>query len=228
LRDECPRQQAQLERSLHKRELVALVGLVAVAGVISALVIPSKSAAPLLPGNATSSHTSRFAGATLSPVDPAPPLALHNYLGDKVDIRQYGGHPVLVTFLYTHCPDVCPLTAANLRAALVQMPAPEARRLRIVAVSVDPRGDTRASVASFLQMHDLGGRMKYLIGSAPTLARVWAAWRIGAQTESATPERVAHAALIYGISASGKLTTVYPANVKPADLASDIPRLADS
>ena len=50
----------------------------------------------------------RFAGTALTPVDNAPALALRNYLGDPVNLEQYRGKAVLVTFLYTHCIDVCP------------------------------------------------------------------------------------------------------------------------
>jgi len=39
---------------------------------------------------------------------------------------------------------------------------------------------------------------------------------------------VSHSALVYGISASGRLTTVYPANFEPAEIAHDVPRLAGS
>ena len=40
-----------------------------------------------------------------------------NYLGEQVNIASYRGKAVLVTFLYTNCPDVCPLIASNLRVA---------------------------------------------------------------------------------------------------------------
>ena len=56
------------------------------------------------------------------------------------------GHYVVVTFLYTHCPDVCPVIAGNLNRVLA---TPTARRagLRVLAVSVDPKRDTPAAVA---------------------------------------------------------------------------------
>ena len=57
------------------------------------------------------------AAGLLSPVEPAPPLALRNYLGQPVNIDSYRGKAVLVTFLYTNCPDVCPLITSNLRVA---------------------------------------------------------------------------------------------------------------
>jgi protein SCO1 len=214
--------------SLRKRDVVWLLGLVAVAGLVAWALIPSGASKLALPGNVSSSQTSRFAGATLSPVRPVPPLSLRSYLGDPVNVRDLRGSAVLVTFLYTHCVDVCPLIAANLHNALLRMPAREASRVRILAVSVDPRGDSRASVANFLSAHGMVGRMKYLVGTQTELARVWAAWNVGSRRQSTNPETVAHSALVYGVSASGKLMTVYQANFNPGAIVRDVARLAAS
>src|SRR5438874_1410408 len=42
------------------------------------------------------------------------------------------------------------------------------------------------------------------------------------------PDAVEHSALIYGISGSGKITTVYPSNFKPSEIVHDVPLLASS
>lgn len=96
----------------------------------------------------------------------------------------------------------------------------------IISVSVDPRRDTSKAITTFLRAHDMTGRMQYLVGSAAQLGRTWAAWNVGSQKDAGNPEFVAHSALVYGISASGKVTTIYPADFKPADIAHDIPLLA--
>jgi len=70
------------------------------------------------------------------------------------------------------------------------------------------------------------GRMQYLIGSAAELAPTWAAWKVGSSREAGQPDLVAHSALVYGISASGRLTTIYPATFEPSEIAHDVPRLA--
>jgi cytochrome oxidase Cu insertion factor (SCO1/SenC/PrrC family) len=69
------------------------------------------------------------------------------------------------------------------------------------------------------------GRMEYLIGTRKTLIPVWRAWGINTSKPTAQDE-VNHSALIYGITASGKVTTVYASNFKPADLVHDVPLLA--
>src|SRR6185437_624591 len=166
------------------------------------------------------------AEAVLSPPTPAPPLALRNYLGQPVNIDQYRGKPVLVTFIYTHCPDVCPLITSNLRVAQNLMGPQGPTKAQIIAASVDSKGDTRKTVAAFLKHHEMTGRMQYLIGTTQELARVWKAWGVGSERDAKDPDLVEHSGLVYGITASGKRTTLYSANFRPATIAHDVPLLA--
>ena len=170
-----------------------------------------------------------YAGAVARHLTEAPPLALDDSVGRPVDITDYRGKAVLVTFIYDHCPDICPAIVGNLHTAQQQL-GPRARQLRIVAVSVDPNGDTPKTVRAFLAEHQMTGRMQYLIGSRPELERVWTAWHIVSRSSPSArvPNAVEHSALIYGISGSGKLTTLYPANFKPAQIVHDVPLLAGS
>lgn len=205
--------------------VLPLLGIVAALALATALIL-GHSSSPALPAGAHSEKSPHFAGETIAPRVPAPGLGrLHNYLGEPVDLGAYRGKAVFVTFLYTHCPDVCPLIAAELHNALARMSPAERREQQIIAVSVDPKGDTRSTVAEFVSAHAMTGKMKYLIGNAHELAKVWEAWNVGSERDSVNPEFVAHSALVYGISASGKLTTIYPANFKPEQIVSDLPKL---
>jgi protein SCO1 len=173
--------------------------------------------------------TPRYSGAVAAHLKPAPPLKLNDSLGKPVDIKDYSGKAVLVTFIYDHCPDICPTIVGNLHTAQQEL-GPKAGKLRIVAVSVDPKGDTPKTVRAFLKLHQMTGRMQYLIGSRPQLEKVWSAWHIVSKSSpsAGVPDAVEHSALIYGISGSGKLTTLYPANFKPAQIVHDVPLLASS
>ncbi|HTR89517.1 MAG TPA: SCO family protein [Solirubrobacteraceae bacterium] len=175
-------------------------------------------------GNAAASQQLAAAGE-LSPPSAAPPLALLNYLGQPVNIDFYRGKAVFVTFIYTHCPDVCPLITSNLRVALNLM-GKDASKAQVIAVSVDPRGDTRQAVAKFLATHEMTGRMQYLIGSARELAAVWKAWGVGSEREVGHPDLVEHTGIVYAITGSGKRLAVYAANFEPNDVAHDAPILA--
>jgi protein SCO1/2 len=142
-----------------------------------------------------------------------------------VNIADYKGKAVLVTFIYTHCPDVCPLIVSHIKTALALL-GPKAKEVQVIAVSTDPRGDNRKTVATFLKEHGMTGRMQYLIGTRPDLGQVWKAWQVVSKTAKAGRDLVEHSALIYGIAADGKVTTLYPANFRPSQLVHDVPLLA--
>jgi protein SCO1/2 len=204
------------------RVLLALVVLVVIAIGVALIAIG---------GNASTRTVQARQGdyradGVLSPVTAAPPLVLRNYLGRPVNIDSYRGKAVLVTFLYTHCPDVCPLIASNLRVAQNLMGPKVSSKVQIIVVSVDPRGDTPKAVAAFLARHGMTGRMQYLVGSAHALARVWHAWGVGSERDASQPEFINHSGLVYGITASGKRTTVYASSFQPSAIAHDVPILA--
>jgi protein SCO1/2 len=212
--------------ALRRRDLAVLVVLLVVLGVLLYLLIRP---AAIKGVNGSSVATSRtFAGIAEQKPQPAPPLALNNYLGTSFNLANYRGKAVFVTFLYTHCPDVCPLIASHLHTALTQMPASLRREVQVVAVSVDPRGDTPKTVAQFLRSHEMTGRMQYLIGAAGALRTVWDHWGIAAGPQTNNPDQVAHSALIYGISARGKVMVIYPSNFSPGEIVHDAPLLARS
>jgi protein SCO1/2 len=177
-----------------------------------------------VPKGQEASSSSNYAGLEATPQKPAPPLRLRDSRGRPIDLAQYRGKAVLVTFIYTHCPDVCPLIVSHMKTAQARL-GPKAKGLQIVAVSTDPRGDTPRTVASFLEAHGMSGRMEYLIGSRPQLERVWKDWNIVANPAKSGRDLVEHSALVYGIAADGRLTTLYPANFAPSQLVHDVPLL---
>jgi protein SCO1/2 len=212
---------------LDLRLMLALVVLIVIAGGVALLSTGGGSSRPSA-GSIHGVASSKFSGSLASPPEAEPPLALRNYKGERVNIAQYKGKAVLLTFLYTKCPDVCPLIASNLGVALNAMGPAKASKVQVIAVSVDPRGDTPKAVAVFLRRHGVAGRMQYLIGSAHELARVWKAWGVGSERDAQQPQLVNHTGLVYGLSAQGKVTTLYAANFTPQEIAHDAPLLASS
>ncbi|HTC59068.1 MAG TPA: SCO family protein [Solirubrobacteraceae bacterium] len=212
---------------LSLRVVLALVVIVVIAGGVALLTTASPSKRPSVAG-IQGIASAKYAGSLASPPAPEFPLSLRNYKGQQVNIDQYKGKAVLLTFLYTHCPDVCPIIASNLAVALNMLGPARAAKVQVIAVSVDPRGDTPAAVATFLQRHDMTGRMQYLIGSAKELGAVWKAWGVGAEQDAEQPQLVNHTGLVYGISAQGKVTTLYAASFTPQEIVHDVPLLASS
>jgi protein SCO1/2 len=205
------------------RVALSLLAVVALAGGI-ALVAFGSSASPKK--QATAGPASFDASGLLNPVAAAPPLALRNHLGQPVNIDSYKGKAVLVTFIYSHCPDVCPLITSNLRVAQNLLSPAVRSKVAIIAVSVDPTGDTPKAISAFLSHHEMTGRMQYLVGSAHELARAWQAWGVGSERDATKPALVNHSGLVYGVTGSGKRLTIYAANFQPGEIAHDIPLLA--
>lgn len=216
--------------SASTRSRLVLAGILAAAvlaaGLVGLLVLGGDDAPALTPAASASGAVPRdgFAGAVLPTRRTAPAIALRDSTGAPIDLAAARGGAVFVTFLYTDCPDICPLTTDHLREALERMPAAVARKVRIVAVSVDPAGDTRAAVRRFLAAHRMTGRMQYAIGSSAELTPVWKDWGVAAVTD-ADSGYVTHSALIYGIAADGRLTTIYPWDAPTKDIVADAPRL---
>jgi len=184
-----------------------------------------------------SSQTQTSTGDALSKLDvkleaPAklraatPQFALKDSTGKLVRLSQFRGKAVLLTFIYDHCPDVCPLIVSNLHNALLKL-GPAAKKLQIIAVSVDPKGDTPATVKAFLAEHEMTGRMEYLIGSFNELAPVWRSYGVEVQ---ASPEKredtVGHSAFVLGITGSGSALVLYPPTFEPSWIVHDVPLLA--
>ncbi len=219
--DSMPEAQASAHGTLMRLVLPTLVILVILGGATALLL--GGSSKPALPGNAALAKAASFSGQALSPPELAPAIdTLRNYDGTSFNLAAQRGKAVFVTFLYAHCPDVCPLIASNLHNAYAKMTPAMRSRVAIVAVSVDPHGDSESTVAAFVNQHQLGGEAKYLIGSAGQLVPVWKQWNVGSEKDTSRPDLVNHSALIYGIGANGRIYTIYPANFTPGELIHDV------
>src|SRR5438270_13471560 len=160
-----------------------------------------------------------YAGTPVSPVRRAPAIALHDAWGRPVSLAGQRGRYVLVTFLYTHCPDVCPLIAQNLNTALRAL-GKDAAGVRVLAVSVDPKGDTVAAVRAYRARMHLLPEFRYLIGTRAQLRRVWLRWNVIAVADKA--ELVDHVAYTALVDPSGQERVLYGAQVHAADVVHDL------
>jgi protein SCO1/2 len=124
-----------------------------------------------------------------------------------------------VTFLYTNCPDVCPLIASNLNAALREL-GPQRKEVRVLAVSVDPKGDTPAAVRAYARAHRLVPQFRYLTGTPAELRRVWARYDVLAVARK--PDLVDHVAYTVLVDREGKRRVVYDSQVRALQVVHDL------
>lgn len=190
--------------------VISLLALLVLAAVFIATAKPTHADAPA------------FADATAYPGGvTAPRMKLEDAsAGRPFDTASLRGRPYMVTFLYTHCPDVCPLIGAELRAALGEL-GRQAKRTAVVALSVDPRGDTPSAVRAWLEVHREPANFHYLIGSEAELRPYWDAWHVGPQI-AGDPDS-SHTAAIYLVDRRAKIRAIVDAGtqVPSADLARD-------
>jgi len=177
----------------------------------------SESAAPPKPWFPKPA-ASKFRGIVV-PQTKAPAIALHDAAGTPVTLASRRGHWTLVTFIYTHCPDVCPLIAANLNEALRELHA-ATTGVRVLAVSVDPKGDTPAAVRAYGKRMHLVPQFRYLIGTATQLHPVWALYHVAAQ--SPQTGLVSHVTYTVLIDPNGKERLIYDAQVTAAKVVHDL------
>ncbi len=163
------------------------------------------------PGTAS---TPSLRGRPLAPSEPAPRFTLRDQHGKRFGPQSLAGKWFVVAFLYTHCPDVCPLIANQLAAAQRRVPD-----LHVLAISVDPKGDTPRSVRTFIEQHDLGPRFTYVTGSQARLAPVWRRYHVASL---AGPRAVvSHSAFELLVDPRGRERVLYDSKVQAADLAHD-------
>src|SRR3569833_2826638 len=110
-------------------------------------------------------------GAILTNPQPAPDFQLTDQLGNQLKLSQFAGKPVALTFLYTNCPDVCPIIASNLHAAYRQL-GDQAKDVALGAVTVDPARDTQDQLKAFSDQRGLTNEWHFMTGSPADLSNI--------------------------------------------------------
>ncbi len=158
------------------------------------------------------------------------PLEFHltNQDGQTVDAASYRGKTVLLYFGYTHCPDVCPTTLGTLALALHQL-GPDADKVRVLFVSVDPARDTPAVLKQYVNA--FGPQFVGLTGSDNELEKLSRRYRIAYSREK--PDKngnyeVTHSSAIFIFDDQGKARLLADSSDKADAIAHDLKRLIPS
>jgi protein SCO1/2 len=190
----------------------ALVALAVV--IVAAIGISDNGTSSAQTSVSVQAPTSAFEGAQLPPGVRAPDFKLRDERGRTVSMKEYRGKPVVVTFLYSHCRDTCPIQAQQIKGALDDL----GHDLPALAISVDPTGDTPKSVDHFNAEQGVTGRIRWVLGRESQLRPLWE----GYHTTSQQPQ-TEHMARLVLIDKRGFQRIGYPANqVTPERLAHDL------
>lgn len=149
------------------------------------------------------------------------PFALEDHTGRAVSEADFRGVYLLMTFGYTSCPDVCPVTLGVVTAAMEAL-GPAAGRVRPIFVSVDPGRDTPAVLADYVALFH--PRLVGLTGTEAQVADVARAWRVHRRKVFTDPDDrehwlVDHGSLVYLMDPDGRFLTLFPYGTNAARMA---------
>jgi len=153
----------------------------------------------------------------------APDFALIDQNGRQVSLASLRGHPVVLSFMDTHCPGDC--APATKQRTVMQALGSVAQDVHWVAVSINPAGDTPAAAQNFVRQYQLVG-MRYLLGNETQLAHVWRAYAVAVDSpgSTATAGGASGAQLggLYVIDDEGRERVYLDSNFAPSMLEGDL------
>ena len=171
---------------------------------------------------------SPFSGIDVTGTEMGGELRLADVAGQPKTLADYRGKVVVVSFGFTHCPDVCPTTLADLAKA-VRLLGPDASRVQVLFVTVDPRRDTpevlRQYVPSFHPDFVALRGDEAATAAAAKAFHVYAKERPGSSPDTYT---VDHSSQSFVLDREGRMRLILPHGIKPEAVASDLRVLMNS
>lgn len=145
---------------------------------------------------------------------------LQDDTGASRQLTEWRGRMVLLSFGFTHCPDICPMTLARYRAVLKAL-GDDASRLQPILISVDPARDSGKVLGDYVRYFD--PRIVGLTGSLPALAAVERLY--GAQVVLSAPGEpvsVSHSDYLYLLDDLGRVRKLFDQQASVAAIVQDI------
>jgi protein SCO1/2 len=147
-------------------------------------------------------------------------LELPDHTGKPRRLEDWRGKVVVLFFGFTHCPDICPTTLADIAQAVRQL-GPDAERVQVLMVSVDPERDTPESLAKYVTAFD--PRFLALRGDLAATKKVASEFKIYFEkAKSGASYTVNHSAQSYVIDPKGRLRLLVRHDRIGSDLAPDL------
>lgn len=164
-----------------------------------------------------------FKGSVLEPAAPLPDFELNATTGQPFHLSDVKGDIALVYFGYTYCPDVCPLTMADVRQAINGLEQGR-ERVHVIFVSVDPERDTPEVLSRYLAAFD--PKFIGLTDDFEKVKEVMKPYGAFAEKEIAADSvagyLVSHSARLYLVNTDQNLLLMYPFGFEAEDLRSDL------
>ncbi len=179
------------------RAAILTVGGALVVAALAAYFMPSRSGQPLIGG----------------------PFALQQADGETLTDKDLLGQPYLVYFGYTHCPDICPTTLAQISDVLAKLPG---KPIKALFITVDPERDTSAIMGDYVSSFDK--RMIGLSGSPQEIARDLKEFRVYAKKgpEKDGDYSMDHSSVVYLMDRNGRFVEAFNLERGAAESAKEL------
>ena len=159
----------------------------------------------------------QFKSTDITGVDYGSALELTDHTGRVRRLEDFRGKAVVLFFGFTHCPDVCPTTLGEAANALKTL-GPDAERVQVLFVTVDPERDTQEALARYVTAFD--PRFLGLRGDAAAIQRVAKEFKIYYEKRKAGDSySVDHSSQTYVLDPKGRLRLF----VRHDRISSDLP-----
>jgi len=179
----------------------------------------------LLTACAPSTENSALFGTDITGADFANDFKLTDHRGDLRQLADYRGKVVALFFGFTHCPDICPTTMADLAAAM-KLLGSDSDQVQVLFVTVDPERDTSEVLAQFVPSFD--DRFVGLTGTPEEIDRAAKTFKIFYARQQEPGQQgysFDHSAGVYVYDKQGKIRIYMKYGQKPAELAHDLKSL---
>ncbi|KAB2967310.1 SCO family protein [Zoogloea sp.] len=169
--------------------------------------------------------TKGFAATDITGANYAKDFRLIDQTGTPRSLADYRGKVVTLFFGYTQCPDICPTNLLTMAEVMHQL-GPDAERVQVLFVTVDPERDSRELLAQYVPAFD--ARFMGLRGDLPATEAVAKEFRVFYQKQGDTKGQaytVDHSTGTYAFDPQGRLRLYIRHGEKPEVIAADLRKL---
>jgi len=147
------------------------------------------------------------------------PFTLQLADGKTISDADLKGHPFIVYFGYTHCPDICPTTLAQISDVFAKLPG---KPIKALFVTVDPERDTPALMADYVSSFD-----PRIVGASGTLRQIEDMERVYRVYAKKAPTKdgdytMDHSSVIYLMDGNGSFVEAFNLERRPEDSAKEL------
>lgn len=163
-----------------------------------------------------------FHGVDITGAEMGADFRVPDHQGVPRAIADFRGRVVVLAFGYTHCPDMCPTTLADL-ATVVRSLGPDGARVQVLFLTVDPKRDSSELLARYVPAFHPG--FLGLRGDPDETARIAKAFKIFVSAvPGRTPESytVDHSTQMLAFDGAGRIRLLIPHGTAPEKIATDL------